>query len=187
MSPDQVLSQANTKFQTAAAHFEGETKKLRTGRAHPSMLDGLVVEAYGQPMPLIQLANVSAPEPQLIQITPFDPSNLQAISTAIRDNQSLGMNPSDDGRIVRVPIPPLTEDRRKQIVKQLGDKVEEAMITLRGIRHDVLKVLDAAKKDKDIGEDEHKRYSSQVDEAMAKTKAAIEAVAKTKETEILTV
>ena len=187
MSPDQVLSQANTKFQAAVAHFEGETKKLRTGRAHPSMLDGVVVEAYGQPMPLIQLANVTAPEAQLIQITPFDPGNLQAISTAIRDNQSLGMNPSDDGRIVRVPIPALTEDRRRQIVKQLGDKVEEAMINLRGVRHEVLKVLDAAKKDKDIGEDEHKRYSSQVDEAMAKTKAAIEAVSKAKETEILTI
>ena len=187
MSPDQVLSQANSKFQAAVVHFEGEAKKLRTGRAHPSMLDGVVVEAYGQPMPLVQLANVTAPEPQLIQITPFDPSSMQAISAAIRDNQSLGMNPSDDGRIVRVPIPALTEDRRKQIVKQLGDKVEEAMITLRGIRHDVLKVLDEAKKDKDIGEDEHKRYSSQVDDAMAKTKASIEAIAKTKETEILTV
>lgn len=187
MSPDQVVSQADGKFQTAVTHFESETKKLRTGRAHPSMLEGVTVEAYGQAMPLIQLANVTAPEAQLIQISPFDPNNLQAISASIRDNQSLGMNPSDDGRIIRVPIPPLNEERRRQIVKQLGEKVEDAMITLRGIRHDAHKTLDEAKKDKDIGEDEHKRLSTKIDEHMAKQKAAIDSLAKAKETEIMTV
>lgn len=132
MSPQEVVSQANTKFQAAIARFETEIKKLRTGRAHPSMLESVVVEAYGQSMPLIQLASVSAPEAQLLQITPFDPANLQAIVSSIRDNHSLGMNPSDDGRVIRVPIPALTTERRQEIVKQLGEKVEECMIAMRG-------------------------------------------------------
>jgi ribosome recycling factor len=187
MSPQQLVTNADTKFQAAIAHFESEAKKLRTGRAHPSMLESVVVEAYGQPMPLIQVATVSAPEPQLLQISPFDPNNLQLISAAIRDNQSLGMNPSDDGRLIRVPIPPLTEERRQQIVKQLGEKVEEAMITMRGVRHDVFKDLDQAKKDKDISDDEHKRLQKQIDDQMAKHKAAIDALARAKESEIMTV
>lgn len=187
MSPQDVVKQANSKFQTAIAHFETEIKKLRTGRAHPSMLESVVVEAYGQPMPLIQLASVSAPEPQLLQITPFDPANIQAIATAIRDNQSLGMNPSDDGRIVRVPIPALTTERRQQIVKQLGEKVEDCLIAMRGVRRDALNELDQAKKDKDISEDDHKRFAAQVDEAMTKQKSALDGVAKTKEAEIMTV
>lgn len=187
MSPQEVVKQANTKFQAAITHFEAELKKLRTGRAHPSMLEGVTVEAYGQPMPLIQLASVSTPEAQLLQITPFDPANIQSIVTAIRDNQSLGMNPSDDGRVVRVPIPPLTTERRQQIVKQLGEKVEDCMITMRGVRRDTFQEIDQAKKDKDISEDEHKRLQNQVDEAMAKHKSTVESLAKAKETEIMTV
>lgn len=187
MNPQQTVSGANTKFQSSIARFEGELKKLRTGRAHPSMLDGVTVEAYGQPMPLIQVATVSAPEAQLLQITPFDPNNLKAISDAIRDNQSLGMNPSDDGRIVRVPIPPLTEERRQQIVKQLREKVEETMIAMRGVRRDAFHELDQAKKDKEISEDEHKRLQREIDDNMAKRKAEIDSLAKAKETEIMTV
>lgn len=187
MSPDQVVSTANTKFQAAITRFENEIKKLRTGRAHPSMLDSVVVEAYGQPMPIIQVATVSVPEAQLLQITPFDPNNLQAISTAIRDNHSLGMNPSDDGRVVRVPIPPLNEERRQQIVKQLHEKVEEAMIAMRNARRDAHHEFDQAKKDKDIGEDEHKRFQKQVNESMASHSANIDSLAKAKEAEIMTV
>src|SRR3954469_15382162 len=120
MDPNQVITDANTKFRQAAQHFQDNLKSLRTGRASASILDGVMVEAYGTPMPLNQVATISAPEAQLLQITPFDPNNLQAISTAIRNNQSLGMNPSDDGRIVRVPVPPLNEERRREFVKQLG-------------------------------------------------------------------
>jgi ribosome recycling factor len=187
MNPQDLIRQAEQKLKVATEHFEGELKKLRTGRAHPSMLDGLMAEAYGQPMPLIQLATISAPEPQLLQITPFDPSTLTAISSAIRDNQSLGMNPMDDGRVVRVPIPPLTQERRQQIVKQLHEKVEECMIAQRAIRRDTMTDLDAAKKDKDISEDDHKRLSKQVDELMSKSKAEVDAIAKAKESEIMTV
>lgn len=187
MTPEQVINQAKTKFAQAVDHFEEELKKVRTGRAHSGMLDGVTVEAYGTPMPLNQVASVSTPEPQLLQITPFDPGNLQAISSAIRDNPSLGMNPMDDGRVVRVPVPPLNEERRREYVKILNGKVEDAMVTLRNVRHDALKMIDQAKKDKDIGEDDAKRLQKQVDDAMNQVKAEIDIAAKTKEQEILTV
>jgi len=187
MSPSDVVNQAKSKFSQAVEHFQEEAKKIRTGRAHPGMLDGVMVEAYGSPMPLNQVANVTAPEAQLLQITPFDPSNLQAINAAIRDNQSLGLNPNDDGRIVRVPIPPLNEERRREYVKVLNGKVEESMVSLRNVRHEALKTIDQAKKDKDIGEDEAKRVSAQIDEAMNAAKTDIETAAKAKEAEILTI
>src|SRR4051812_6169488 len=97
-----------TRMQAALTHFEDELKKVRTGRAHPSMLDGVVVEAYGTRMPINQVANVVVADAQLLQVTPFDQANLKHIATAIRDDQTLGLNPSDDGRVVRVPIPALT-------------------------------------------------------------------------------
>lgn len=187
MSPDQLVSGADAKFKAAIERFKTEINKLRTGRAHPSMLESVTIEAYGQQMPLIQVATVSAPEAQLLQITPFDPNNLQVISSAIRDNQSLGMNPSDDGRIVRVPIPPLTEERRREIAKQLNEKVEDSLINMRNARRDALSELDKAKKDKDISEDEHKRYSKQVDDKMSERKSEIDNISKQKEAEILKV
>lgn len=187
MNPNQVVDDATKKLQAAVDHFEAELKKLRTGRAHPSMLDSVMVEAYGSPMPIIQVATVNAPEAQLLQITPFDPNNLQSIVTAIRNNASLGMNPTDDGRVIRVPIPPLTEERRKEIAKQIGQKVEDALITMRGVRHDALKAAETAKKDKEIGEDDAKRIEKQVDDAMNSHRVAIDALAKTKEREILTI
>lgn len=178
--------QYEDKMKQATAHFNEELKKVRTGRASASMLDGVMVMAYGQSMPLNQVANVTAPEAQLIQITPFDPNNIQAIASAIRDNPSLGLNPSDDGRVVRVPIPALTEERRREYVKVLGGKMEDAMVTLRGIRHDAMDAVDKQKKDKAIGEDDAKRLEKQIDEAMNKAKADIEAAAKAKEQEIMT-
>jgi len=187
MSPSQIITDAQTKFSQAAERFKDGLKSLRTGRASASMLDGVVVEAYGTPMPLIQVATVTAPEAQLIQITPFDPNNIQAIAEAIRNNQSLGLNPSDDGRVVRVPIPPLNEERRRELAKQVGSKQEDAMISLRGIRHDALDIINEAKKDKDIGEDDAKRLTTQIEDAMAKSRADIEGAAKAKEQEIMTV
>ena len=187
MSPQQVVEQAKAKFTQAVEHLKEELKKVRTGRAHPGMLDGVVVEAYGTPMPLIQVATVTAPEAQLLQITPFDPSNLQAISAAIRENPSLGLNPMDDGRVVRIQIPPLTEDRRREFVKLLGSKVEDCMVSLRNARHEALKEVDQAKKDKDIGEDEAGRMEKQIDEAMNEAKVDAEAASRAKEAEIMTV
>lgn len=187
MNPNQVVDQAKAKFNQAVDHFKEELKKVRTGRAHPSMLDGVVVEAYGTPMPLNQVGGVTAPEAQLLQITPYDPNNLQAIANAIRNNPSLGMNPMDDGHVVRVPIPPLNEERRREYVKLVGGKVEECMVSLRNVRHDAMKAIEQAKKDKEIGEDEAKRMEKQVDDAMAQAKAEAETAQKAKETEIMTV
>lgn len=187
MNPNQVVTEAKSKFDVAVMHYGEQLKTLRTGRASASMLDSVMVMAYGQSMPLNQVATVTAPEAQLLQITPFDPNNLQAIASAIRDNPSLGMNPSDDGRVVRVPVPALNEERRREIVKQLGAKQEDAMITVRNVRREALDAIDQAKKDKEIGEDDAKRLQGQVEDAMKATQGQIEAASKAKETEIMTV
>lgn len=187
MEVNKVVELTKQKLNVAVERFEGELKKLRTGRANAAMLDGVRVEAYGVLTPLNQVANISAPEAQLLQITPFDPNNLQAISAAIRDDHSLGLNPADDGRVIRVPIPPLTEERRREISKQVGVKLEDFMIIMRGIRHESLGVIDGAKKAKQVGEDEAKRISDQVEEVVNKFKLEAEAAAKTKEQEIMTI
>lgn len=185
MNPNQALDEAKKKFTAAAERFEEQLKGLRTGRASASMLDGVMVEAYGTQMPLNQVATVTAPEAQLIQITPFDPSNLQAISASIRNNQSLGLNPADDGRVVRVPIPPLTEERRREISKQVGQRQEDCMVSLRNARHDAMDAIEQSKKDKQIGEDEAKRIEKQVEEALNTIRSHVEAAAKAKEAEIM--
>jgi len=187
MNPNDTVTDAQTKFDQTAEHFNDALKSLRTGRASASMLDGVLVEVYGTQMPLNQAATISVPESQLIQITPFDPNNLAAIAMAIRNNQTLGLNPSDDGRVVRVPIPPLNEERRRDLAKQVGQKQEDAMVALRSARHDALDAIDKLKKDKAIGEDDAKRLSQQMEDAMAKVRGSIEAAAKAKESEIMTV
>lgn len=187
MTPDQAVRDAVQKFSGAVEHFAGELKKLRTGRAHPSMLDGIMIEAYGSPMPLNQVATVTTADAQLLQISPFDPNNLQAIAKAIRDNPSLGLNPTDDGRVVRVPIPALTEERRRELTKVVAQKQEECMVTLRNIRHEAMEAISKAEKDKAIGQDDAKRFEKQVDDTMAKAKADAEAASKAKDQEIMTV
>lgn len=187
MTPEQVVSQAKSKFKQALEHFQDELKKVRTGRAHSGMLDGITVTAYESQMPLNQVATISTPEPQLLQIAPFDPANLQAISTAIRNNESLGMNPMDDGKVVRVQIPPLNEERRREYTKILGSKLEDCMVALRNVRQDTMKEIDQAKKDRDISEDDAKRYSQQVEDALAEIKKSADEAAKAKETDIMTV
>lgn len=181
------IKSVETKFDSAYMHFEEELKKIRTGRAHPSQIESIKVEVYGSLMPLNQVANITAPEAQMLQVTPFDPGNINAISAAIRNDQSQGLNPSDDGRVVRVPIPPLTEERRRQIVKLAGEKVEEARISLRGIRQDALKDAKAKKDAKELSEDDLKRVEKSIDELVAKHNAKLDELFKTKEKEILTI
>ncbi len=175
------------KAKSAIGHFQDELKKIQTGRAHPSMLDGVAVDAYGTKMPLNQVATITAPEPQLIQVSPFDPANVEVISEAIRANQTLGLNPSDDGRIVRVPIPQLTEERRHLLVKQLGEKVEDCRIVLRSIRQDALKDAKAMKQDKQLSEDDYKRVEKEFDGLIAEFHKNIDETAKVKEKEVLTI
>ena len=175
------------KMDGALLHFDEDLKKVRTGRAHPDMLSSVVVDAYGSKMPLNQVANVTAPEPQQLLVTPFDPGNIAAISTAIRDNQSLGLNPSDDGRIVRVPIPALTEERRREMVKQLGEKVEGVRIALRNVRQDALKDAKRMKDAKELSEDDVKAVEKEFDRLMSEYQAKIDAAFKAKEQEVLTI
>lgn len=175
------------KISQALEFFESELRKIRTGRAQASMLDGITVEAYGARMPLNQVASITAPEPQMILVTPFDPSNVVAISSAIRDNQLLGFNPSDDGRVVRVPVPSLTEERRRQLVKQVGDKVEEARIAVRNIRQDALKEAKKMREAKEIGEDDYQRIEKEVDSFVAKTQDKIDEISRNKEKDVLTI
>ncbi len=176
-----------TRFNAAVDHFADELKKVRTGRAHPTMLDGIQVEAYGAKVPLNQVANVTTPEAQLLTVTPFDPSNIQNIVAAIRAEQSLGLNPSDDGRLIRVPIPALTEERRKQIVKQTSEKVEEARIALRNVRQDAFKEAKRLKDAKELSEDDQKRSEKLIDDAMTSANAQLDSLFKDKEKEILTI
>jgi ribosome recycling factor len=187
VSPNSLVDEAKKKFDQNLDHLKDEFRKVHTGRATPSMLDGVKAMAYGQSMPLVQLAQVTAPEAQLLQITPFDQSNVKAIADAIRNDQSLGFNPTDDGRVVRVPIPPLTQERRQQIVKQLGEKVEECHVRNRSARHDALDKGRELVKSKDWGEDDFKRFEKQVEDLMAKQKADIDALSKDKEKEIMTI
>lgn len=175
------------KMNNAFAHFEEELKKVRTGRAHPGMLDSVHVEVYGTRMPLNQVANITAPEAQMLLVTPFDPSNIAAITSAIRDNQGLGFNPSDDGRIVRVPVPALTEERRKMLVKQTSEKVEEARIAMRTVRQDALKDAKRMKDAKELSEDEMKRVEKEIDRLMADMQQRVDEAFKSKEQDILTI
>ena len=178
--------QYEDRFTSTISHFADELRKVRTGRAHPTMLDSITVEAYGQRMPLNQVANVTVPEAQLITITPFDPSTIQTVVAAIRNDQSLGLNPSDDGRVIRVPIPPLTEERRKQIVKQTSERVEEARIALRNIRQEALKETKRLKDSKEMSEDDQKRSEKTIDDLVAASNNKLDAAFREKEKEILT-
>ena len=175
------------KFELAVAHFEEELKKVRTGRAHAGMLDSVQVEAYGSMMPLNQVANVTAPEAAMLLVSPFDPSNIQVIAAAIRNDQSLGFNPTDDGRVIRVPVPALTEERRKQLVKQTGDKVEDARIALRTIRQDAFKEVKRMKDAKELSEDDAKRAEKAIDDSVATFNTKIDETFKEKEKDILTI
>lgn len=170
------------KMEDTITRFKDEMKKVRTGRAHPDMLSGIKVEVYGQFMPLNQTANITAADATLLVVTPFDPANIAAIESAIRADQSLGLNPADDGRVIRVPIPPLTEERRKEIVKNASSKVENAKVALRNIREDARKAVKIAT---DLSEDVKKRAEKDIDDLTKEFTDKIDAEFKTKTDEIM--
>ena len=174
-------SEYKTAMSAVIDHFNDEMKKVRTGRAHPDMLSGVKVEAYGQWMPLNQVANVTAQGGTMLLVTPFDPANIANISSAIRADQSLSLNPSDDGHVVRVPIPALTEERRKEIVKSASTKVEEAKVKIRNIREDARKEIKSA----EFPEDTKKRAEKEIDDLTKSFSDKIDAEFKAKEAEIM--
>ena len=170
-----------TKMDATVERFKEEMKKVRTGRAHPDMLASVKAEVYGQFTPLNQIANVTVSGGTMLLITPYDVANIAKISSAIRADQSLGLNPSDDGRVIRVPIPPLTEERRKEIVKTTSAKVEEAKIALRKARDDARKDIKAA----ELAEDAKKRAEKEVDDIIKDFNAEIDKLFSEKEAEIM--
>lgn len=176
-------SEYKEKMQNVTTRFQEELKKIRTGRAHPDMLATIKVEAYGQFMPINQVANVTTSGATMLLVTPFDPSTIANISNAIRNEQSLGLNPSDDGHVVRVPVPPLTEERRKEIVKTASGKVEDAKVAVRNVREEARKEL----KDAKLPEDTTKRAEKEIDDLTKDFVAKIDEQFKKKSEEIMTI
>jgi ribosome recycling factor len=178
--------QLKTRMDKAVEDFRKEMTATRTGRASVHMLDGVMVDAYGSQMPLNQLANVSAPEPQLITVQPWDVSQIGAIEKAIRGGD-LGLNPMNDGKLVRVPVPALTEERRKEMVKHLNKVLEEHRTAVRNIRRDGNDAIKKAMKDKKITEDEERGAMENLQKLTDDEIKKMEEMAKGKEKEVMSV
>ena len=180
------FSQLKSRMDKAVEAFRTDLASMRTGRANVHMLDTVHVDAYGSQMPLSQTANVSAPEPQMIVIQPWDVSIIGAIEKAIR-SADLGLNPMNDGKLVRVPIPALTEERRKEMVKHLHKMLEEHRTAVRNVRRDGNEVIKKALKDKKITEDEEKRALEEIQKLTDDEIKKMEEMSKTKEKEVMQV
>jgi ribosome recycling factor len=176
--------QVRTRMEKAVEDFRRELAATRTGRASVHMLDGIRVEAYGSEMPLNQVAQVHAPEAQLITVQPYDPSVVAAIEKAIRSSD-LGLNPMSDGKLIRVPVPALTEERRKDLVKHLHKVLEEHRTAVRNIRRDGNDTIKRALKDKTITEDEERRAHDEVQKLTDEEIRKMEEMSKAKEKEIM--
>ncbi len=173
-----------TRMEKAVDDFRKSMAAVRTGRASVHMLDGVTVEAYGSQMPLNQLAQVHAPEAQLITVQPFDPSQLAAIEKAIRSGD-LGLNPMNDGKMIRVPVPALTQERRQDMVKHLHKVLEEHRTAVRNIRRDGNDAIKKAMKDKKITEDDEKRSLEEIQRLTDDEIKKMEEMSKGKEKEVL--
>jgi ribosome recycling factor len=181
-----ILTDAEENMELAIEYAKEEFAAIRTGRAHPAMFAKLTAEYYGSPTPLQQLASFQVPEARMVVITPYDRTSMAAIEKSIRDSD-LGVNPTDDGHIIRVTLPELTEERRKEYIKLARHKAEEARISIRGTRRRAKESLDKMVKDKEVGEDEVVRAEKQLDAATKKHTDAIDDVLKHKESELLEV
>ena len=182
--PEDLIEMARLEMEEAVAAFRHELARVRTGRASVHMLDGVSVDAYGAQMPLNQVAQVHAPEAQLITVQPFDPSQLGAIEKAIRSGD-LGLNPMNDGKMIRVPVPPLTQERRQDMVKHLHKVLEEHRTAVRNIRRDGNDAIKKALKDKKITEDDEKRSMEEIQKLTDDEIKKMEEMSKAKEKEVL--
>ncbi|MEZ4845449.1 MAG: ribosome recycling factor [Bdellovibrionota bacterium] len=153
---DALIQNSQTQMNKSVTSFTDDLAKLRTGRATPSLLDKVMVDYYGTPTPIAQMAAINIPEARLITIQPWDATSLGEIEKAIQKSD-LGLTPQNDGKILRIPLPPLTEERRKDIVKQAGKEAEEARVAVRNIRRSGMDELKSALKDKKISEDDQKK------------------------------
>ncbi len=180
------FAQLKTRMEKAVEDFRKEMASTRTGRASVHMLDGVTVDAYGSQMPLNQIANVSAPEPQLITVQAWDVSLIGTVEKAIR-SADLGLNPMNDGKLIRVPVPALTEERRKEMVKHLHKVLEEHRTAVRNIRRDGNELIKKALKDKKITEDEERGALEQIQKLTDDEIRKMEELAKGKEKDVLSV
>ena len=179
-----IYAQLKMRMEKAVEDFRKEMAATRTGRASVKMLDSVTVEYYGSQMPLNQIATVHAPEAQLITVQPFDPSSLGAIEKAIR-SADLGLNPMNDGKLIRVPVPPLTEERRRDMVKHLHKVLEDHRTAVRNIRRDGNDAIKKALKDKKVTEDEEKRGLEEIQKLTDDEIKKMEDMSKVKEKEVL--
>lgn len=183
---EETLLEAEEKMEKAVIVAKDDFAAIRTGRAHPAMFNKIVAEYYGAITPINQLASFSVPEPRMAVITPFDSSSLRNIEEAIRKSD-LGVNPSNDGRIIRVVFPQLTEERRREYIKVAKTKGEDAKISIRSIRRKAKETLDKLVKDGESGEDEVRRAEKELDDTTAKYVAQVDELLKHKEAELLEV
>jgi ribosome recycling factor len=179
-----VQANAKTRMEKAIADLQHEMASIRTGRASVNLLDGIRVDYYGTPTPLNQVGTLHVPEPSMITVQPWDISMIGAIEKAIRASD-LGLNPSNDGKIIRVPVPPLTEERRKELVKKLHHIAEDHRVAMRNIRRDANEALKKLLKDKLISEDDERRALDEVQKLTDAHIAKLDQMAKLKEKEIL--
>lgn len=183
---DSGLKEVSAHMDKSVEAIRNELATVRTGKAAPALLDLIKVDAYGSQMPLNQMATIAAPEPRMLVVQPYDPSQLNAIEKAIMASD-LGLVPNNDGKIIRLPIPPLTEERRKELVRLTHKIAEEGRIAIRNIRHDANKRIHQAQKDGDVSEDEMHRQLKEVQDLTDKHIASIDQMLERKEQEVMEV
>jgi ribosome recycling factor len=183
---DELIDDAKRRMDKSVEATLHEFNTVRTGRASAGLLDRIHVDYYGQRTPLKQLATINVPEPRLLTIQPFDPSTVKTIERAIQESD-LGLTPSNDGRIIRLPIPQLTEERRKELVKVVRHLAEEGRVAVRNVRRDVMHDLKELVRDGEVGDDEERRAEDRVQKMTNEHVARIDELLKRKEEEILEV
>lgn len=183
---DDILKEATTKMRAAIEFAKSDFATVRTGRANPAMFNKIEADYYGTPTPLQQLATFQSPEPRVMLVTPFDRSSISAIEKAIRDSD-LGVNPASDGNSVRVVLPELTEERRKEYIKMVRGKAEDAKVAIRNTRRHAMDAIKKSEKDKEIGEDDAKRAEKKLDEETKKFTDQVDELLAAKETELMAV
>jgi ribosome recycling factor len=183
---DDILTELKTSSEKAKEALRRDLSKLRTGRAHPAMLDMLRVDYYGQQTPIAQMANVGVPEPRMLTVKPWDKSVVQAVEKAIRESD-LGLNPQVDGDLIRIPVPALSEQRRKDLVKIAKKNGEECKVAVRKARHEALDMLSELKESGDASEDDVDRAKKKAEELVSEAGQSIDQIIATKEKEILAI
>src|ERR1043166_6624226 len=183
---DEFIAGASSRMDKSVEHARNEFNTVRTGRASGGLLDRITVDYYGTPTPLKQLATINVPEPRMITIQPFDPSSIKAIEKAIQESD-LGLQPSNDGKLIRLPVPQLTEERRKELVKVVRTMAEEGRVAVRNVRRDVMKHLEELVKNGDVGDDEERAAEGRVQKLTDEHTAKIDDLLKRKEAEIMEV